>query len=166
MIESAPAPTPLRDRSGLKQLIKFCIVGASSTIIDKGSLWLLLNKLLPQMPWWVCSTISFCLAVSNGFFWNRRWTFRALGEGHSSAHQQYAKFVFTNAIGLILNLSITKLFLVLMTGQLLHQKNPSPNQVMLASLCAVPIVVFWNFAAAKYWTFRGTPDGPQEPASP
>jgi putative flippase GtrA len=156
MQESAGARNRLRGRAGFQQLIKFCIVGASSTVIDKGSLWVLLNKVLPQAPWWVCSTISFCLAVSNGFFWNRHWTFRAQGGSHAPAREQYMKFVATNAVGLGLNLGITKLFLVILSGQILHTTTaPSPTQVLFASLCAVPIVVFWNFTAAKYWTFRG-----------
>ena len=152
-VEASKSTSVLR-RSGVQQFAKFCIVGASSTVVDKGILWLLLNKLIPQAPWWVCSTISFCLAVSNGFFWNRRWTFKAQGEGHSSAKQQYVKFVATNLVGLILNLTFTKVFLVVLTGQLLHNTNPPPSYVMLASLCGVPFVVFWNFAAAKYWTFK------------
>ena len=139
-------------RGGIRQLIKFCIVGFSSTIVDKGSLWLLLKYALPQAPWWLSATISFCLGVTNGFTWNRLWTFRA--RGHASVHSQYSKFVLTNIVGLFLNLALTKVFLVLITGQVTHDQNPAPVVVIIASLCAVPIVVIWNFAAAKYWTFR------------
>lgn len=141
-------------RDGVQQLIKFCIVGATSTVLDKGVLWLLLNRVLPLAPWWVCSSLSFCLAVSNGFFWNRRWTFRAHGEGHESARRQYLKFFATNMVGLALNLGITKLFLIVFTGQFLHRANPAPMHVLIASLCAVPFVVVWNFTAARYWTFK------------
>ena len=102
----------------------------------------------------MCSIIAFCFGVSNGFLWNRFWTFRAQGEGHSSARHQYAKFVLSNLIGLLLNLTFTKLFLVVFTGQVLHNANPTPVQAMIASLCAIPFVVVWNFSAAKFWTFR------------
>lgn len=139
-------------RGGVRQLIKFCIVGLSSTIVDKGSLWLLLTYIIPQAPWWVSATISFCLGVTNGFTWNRLWTFRA--RHHASMHSQYSKFVLTNVVGLFLNLGLTKIFLVMLTGQVVHEQNPAPLLVITASLCAVPIVVIWNFAAAKYWTFR------------
>lgn len=139
-------------RSGVQQLIKFCVVGFSSTIVDKGLLYLLLSN-LPAVPWWICATISFCFGVTNGFFWNRHWTFKA--RGHGSFKAQYSKFFVSNLIGLALNLSFTKAFLVFFTGKISHGlENPDPKQVLIASLCAVPCVVVWNFAAAKFWTFK------------
>jgi len=151
------AKTPLHQRSGVRQLVKFCIVGLSSTIVDKGTLWLLTKPLqlltrLHWMPWWSWIVLTFCLGVTNGFIWNRRWTFRA--QGHGSAQAQYTKFFATNAVGLLLNLIITKLFLVFFTGQLAAAQNPDPNALLIANISAIPFVVIWNFSAAKYWTFR------------
>ena len=135
----------------MRQLIKFCIVGASSTVIDLGILKLLL-KFLPMLPWWVNASISFCFGVSNGFFWNRRWTF--VGQNSASTRTQYSKFFVTNVIGLGLNLLISKGFLILLTGQVSHAVNPSDNTILLAKLCAIPIVVIWNFGASRLWTFK------------
>ncbi len=151
--------TRLLQRNGLRELVKFCLVGASSMVIDKGSLWLLLNDLLPRAPWWISATISFGLAVTNGFVWNRRWTFRARGHARS-AQRQYGMFFASNLVGLLLNLGLTKLILVLFEGRLpdLGGDTPHASDVFVASVSAVPIVVIWNFAASKYWTFR-TPAG-------
>ena len=135
----------------MRQLIKFCIVGASSTVIDKGIQWILMG-LFPLVPWWIIQSVSFCFGVSNGFFWNRRWTFR--GQNKSSMRTQYSKFFVTNVIGWGLNLLITKGFLVLLTGKMVHATNPSRETVILASICAIPIVVIWNFGASRLWTFR------------
>src|SRR5579884_3342890 len=136
-----PTPALLR-RTGVRQLVKFCLVGASSTVIDKGVLWLLLNDLAPAVPWWASATVSFSLAVSNGFVWNRLWTFRA--RAHASASAQYTRFFAVNVVGL-----------VVFTGRLLHlEGNPDARTVLLASLSAVPFVTLWNFGASKYWTFR------------
>lgn len=155
---AAPTPKPaLHQRAGVRQLVKFCLVGASSTIIDKGTGYAMMlagKTLAPGVPWWIWTSISFCLGVSNGYFWNRRWTFQATGESHSSAGEQYRKFVLTNAVGYALNQGFTKLFLIGITGQVAHAQNPAPHLVTLASLCAVPIVVIWNFCAAKFWTFK------------
>jgi len=137
---------------GLRQFIKFCIVGASSTILDQGILWLLLTY-LPFFPWWLSKAISFCIAVSNGFYWNRHWTFRARDFG--KAHTQYSIFLFSNTIGLGLNLVVMKIILVILTGKLLHgDHNPDKIKVIIASVLAIPFVVGWNFMAAKHWTFR------------
>ena len=139
------------------QLVKFCIVGATSTVIDKGILWVLLSS-FPLVPWWFLQTISFCFGVSNGFFWNQRWTFKTHQSGSTRA--QYSKFFVTNVIGLGLNLLITKGFLILFTGKLFHVVAPPKNTVLIASLCAIPIVVIWNFSASRLWTFRA-PSTPQ-----
>lgn len=135
----------------MRQLIKFCIVGASSTVIDIGILALLL-KFFHFLPWWVSASISFCFAVSNGFFWNQRWTFRAKNIGSTRA--QYSKFFVTNVIGLGLNLLISKGFLILFTGEVSHATNPDDKSILLAKLCAIPLVVIWNFGASRLWTFR------------
>ena len=141
-------------RTGTRQLVKFCFVGASSTLIDKGTLWVLLS-VMPRTPWWISASMSFCLAVTNGFVWNRRWTFRARRYG--SLRAQYAMFVATNLVGLMLNLGLTKLFLIFFTGQLRHiGGNPKAIKVLIASLAAVPCVTLWNFVASKYWIFRPT----------
>ena len=135
----------------MRQLIKFCVVGLSSTIIDKGIFWVLLNA-FPLVPWWIMQIISFCFGVTNGFIWNQRWTFRAHNSGSTRA--QYSKFFVTNVIGLGLNLIMTKGFLYLFTGTLVHAVNPPKTTVLIASLCAIPLVVIWNFGASRLWTFR------------
>ncbi len=138
----------------MRQLIKFCLVGASSTVIDKGIQWILMG-LFPLVPWWIVQSISFCFGVSNGFIWNRRWTFK--GQNKSSARTQYSKFFATNVIGLGLNLLITKVFLFFFTGTWVFLVNPPPKTILLASLCAIPIVVIWNFGASRLWTFKAHP---------
>lgn len=134
----------------MRQLIKFCIVGASSTVIDL-SIYAFLLHTFPLLPWYISQTIAFCFGVTNGFIWNRLWTFQA----HKAAtRSQYPKFFATNVIGLALNLGLQKVFLILFTGQLLLVANPSPTTLILVKLCAIPIVVVWNFSAARFWTFR------------
>jgi len=137
-------------------LIKFCLVGASSAVVDNCTKWFLLNR-YPDVPWWLIATIGFCFGLTNGFFWNRHLTFRARDFG--SARSQYFKFAITNCVGLLLNLTITKMFLILLTQKLVHGENPEPRTVIFASILAIPFVAIWNFSAAKYWTFRA----PKEP---
>ncbi|HEV7732813.1 MAG TPA: GtrA family protein [Candidatus Binatia bacterium] len=156
---TSPRATKLLQRRGVQQLIKFCLVGATSTFIDKRTLWFLLNDGLPRAPWWVSATISFCLAVTNGFIWNSRWTFQSRNTSRST-RKQYGMFFTTNVVGLLLNLGLTNLILVMFADHLPYiGGNPHASDVLVASLSAVPIVVLWNFAASKYWTFRIPADG-------
>lgn len=140
----------------MQQLIKFCLVGASSTVIDKGIQRVLMLS-FPLWPWWFCQTISFCFGVTNGFFWNRRWTFQAQDFG--SSRLQYRRFVATNTVGWGLNLAFTKLFLFFLTNQWSFTVNPPANTVLAASLMAIPLVVIWNFSASRFWTFRAPKTG-------
>lgn len=137
------------NRPGLRQFIKFCIVGASSFAIDFGVSWFLTFHLY---LWWVLAkTISFSMAVTNGFFWNQRWTFQAVG--HRKGHEQYAMFFGVNVVGWALNLAIMKAVFFIGTGTWKGQ-HPTKPLFVAATLTAMVIVVFWNFFANKHWTFR------------
>jgi putative flippase GtrA len=150
---TASLATAIVQRRGVRQLVKFCLVGASSTVLDKGTLYLMVSRIAPNVPWWMSASMSFWLGVTNSFLWNRHWTFRA--RDHASAQAQYGRFLATNVVGLMLNLVMTKTLLVVVTGQLLVvNENPPPFDVLVASLLAVPCVTLWNFAASKYWAFR------------
>ncbi|GAB4469834.1 MAG: hypothetical protein OHK0029_42570 [Armatimonadaceae bacterium] len=160
------------ERPGIRQFVKFCIVGASSFVIDIGLLNLFFFKF--QWPLLIAKACSFLIAVANGFYWNRRWTFRAI-EGN--AGNQYGKFVLTNSIGLCLNLTIMTAAIVLATqlgfvhterniseiiGLLLSgesRKAFNPLTVNLATIVATGFVTIWNFLAAKFFTFRLPADG-------
>ena len=154
-------------RPGVRQLVKFVIVGASSTIIDFTLLNLL--HLKAGFPLAVAATFSFLVAVSNGFYWNRKWTFRA---SSGNAKKQGPLFLATNVVGWLLNLTIMTLALI--TASAMHlttvhesageivklialgqgKEAFSPLAVNAAKGCATIIVTAWNFSASKFITFK------------
>lgn len=132
-------------RKGIRQFIKFCIVGTSSTLIDF-SVANIAYYLLSVRPAALASVMGFCVAVCNGYFWNSRWTFRDREKG--PVHEEFLKFVLVNIIGAALNYSIVSLVL------LFDKSDPHPKLVFNgAKLLATGIVVFWNFYANRHWTF-------------
>jgi putative flippase GtrA len=141
---------PLLQRPGIQQFLKFCIIGFSSMLIDVG----VAKKLTYGLHWhWIIAqAISFSFAVTNGFIWNSMWTFRGLGAGKK--HEQYAKFVMVNIVGLVLNVLIMKLVFLVFTGELIHQGNPDEAHWNVAKAVAIVLVALWNFFANKHWTFR------------
>ncbi len=151
----------LLQRRGVRQFVKFCMIGFTSMIIDVGLFNLLVK--LADWHWMAAQVVSFLLAVTNGFIWNSLWTFRGLGSG--KRHEQYAKFVAVNIVGLALNFLIMKTMLFFMTGDIYHRENPSLVHLNVAKLVAVVFVAVWNFLANKYWTFHHKPEKPQESAS-
>jgi putative flippase GtrA len=148
-------------REGVRQFVKFLIVGASSTLIDTAIYLLLIEKLHLQshlgneeLGRLVAQSISFSFAVTNGFIWNNKWTFQS-----SSAHgrqKRYAKFVLTNLVGLSLNLVILHTVAEAVPASLsslLHHYLLDPEG-LIGKLVATAVVVFWNFTASKLWTFK------------
>src|SRR5437588_776639 len=113
----------LLQKPGVRQFVKFCIVGASSFAIDVGIAYLLHYHLF-KLPLLFANVISFCLAVTNGFFWNQRWTFRAVGQ--RKHHEQYVMFFGVNLIGLALNAGIVLFIAYSATGVWNPRETPRP----------------------------------------
>src|SRR5688572_18427285 len=84
-----------RPHLALRQFVKFCIVGASNFALDAGTAYVL--TYIVHLDWRVAATIAFIVGVSNSFFWNSRWTFRALDRARQS--QQYILFFCINVVG-------------------------------------------------------------------
>lgn len=126
----------------LKQFIKFGIIGATSTVIDFGILNLLV--IYGHFNVYLAATISFLVAVTNGFVWNSRFTFKVKrGEDFEQGTSiRYISYVLVNVVGLGLNLGIMYIFI-----DYFH------IWYNYAKLIAVFIVMFWNYGASRKWVF-------------
>jgi len=174
-VEPAPAGIPGIFRHRLvRQFIKFCIVGVSSTVLDVGLHYLLMFvvtwngvPLSELVGSWVLATLlgegspsreairdaAFAplkvpvviLAILNSFYWNRRWTFRVVGK--ENRHRQIVKFFIVALIGMGLNVLISSS---------LHAVIPASDKLSwaIATAVATVVVVFWNFTGQRLWTFR------------
>lgn len=146
----------LMHHPGLRQFVKFCIIGASGTVIDVSIARYLTFAV--HLNWIIAQTISFLVAVTNSYIWNSQWTFRGMGSGNR--HAMYIKFVGINAVGLLLNVLIMKSVFFAFTGHIINQGPPDPHQWNLAKGLAVVLVALWNFFANRKWTFKGEPEPP------
>jgi putative flippase GtrA len=161
-----PSPVSLINHKGVRQFVKFCIVGASSFAINAVALKLLYyNAHFAYIP---AMMMSFLIAVVNGFVFNRAWTFK--DQRGNSAGEQLGLFVAVNVVGLVLNtlISAAVMFALLQTmdhataqfSQVCHDMlfktkgSYPPLQVFIALVGATAVVVFWNFFANKKWTFK------------
>ncbi len=161
-------------RRGVRQFVKFCIVGGISTVIDLGLHWALMfwvtingellshlvgaqvwgllhpgvmptDKDLTNSSFAILKIVPVGLAILNSFFWNRKWTFRVLG--NEAVHKQVIKFYTIALIGMVLNVLISTGMFNVIPG---HPK----RSWAIASLIAMVVVVFWNFFGQKLWTFK------------
>jgi putative flippase GtrA len=123
-----------------KKIIKFGIVGFIGALIDFGVLLCLVE--IFQWPVLVANTLSFLLAVINGFIWNKYWTFRDTGQKHL---RQFLAFLLVSCVGLVLNLLLMK---ILINLGLFYA---------VAKVLIIIVVAVWNYLANNFFTFRDQP---------
>ena len=134
----------------LQRFTRFLAVGAIGTFLDFSLLSLLKALGFPTL---VANSLSFTVGVVNNFTWNRLWTF--VDAKQVGWHRQLAKFILVSLVGLALNNAIV-LMLETPLGQLLDH----PEYGYLpAKVIATGVVVFWNYFANRYWTFRSASAG-------
>jgi putative flippase GtrA len=135
-----------RVRHGLRrpanwfQLIRFSIVGATGYVINLAVYSTLVAAVgVHYVP---AAMLAFCVAVTNNFLWNRRWTFRAM-DGRATF--QAPRFLTVSLVALGFNL----LVLELLVGVIGVHEIPGQAAAVLA---ATPL----NFIGNKLWSFRQT----------
>ena len=160
----------ITQQPGVRQFVKFGIVGTSNSIINFGLSNLFHYKLAwPLVP---ALTMAFFLSVLNGFFWNRRWTFK---EARSKpAHTQSLQFLAVNMVAWLLSTTIVvsiiahfishghglfgdpEQFRRILSAVLTNsgKQEYGPWLFNGALLAATAVVVFWNFFANRFWTFK------------
>jgi putative flippase GtrA len=131
----------LAARRGVRQFLKFGIVGASGAAVSFVVFHSLIHFTLDLT---LAFSIGFILGGVNNYWWNRRWTFRS--QGH--AGKELAQFLSVSAMALVLGIIITKF----MDGRL----SPFPLRNSLIWLCGTVGGMGVNFFLNKYWTFRHT----------
>ena len=134
----------LRVRAGLRkphnwvQLVKFCAVGASGYVVNLSVFALCVEAI--GLHHLIGATVAFVVAVTNNFWWNRHWTFKAK---RGRAGFQAARF-FTVSVAAFL-FAATVLQLLVDVAKL-----PEVPSQAIAVIAATPL----NFIGNKMWSFR------------
>ncbi len=144
-----------RNRKEFKRFLKFMFVGAMGAIVDFGALNILAHVL--DVPVTIAGVISFTLAVTQNFLWNRYWTYP-----ESRAHPaipQYLQFFVINATALLIRVPILA-FLPQPFANFFENSlhtSASTSEVLgnnSALAVAVGIAMFWNFFINRFVTYR------------
>ena len=141
--------------SRLREFFRYAVVGLSSTVIDFG-----IFALLTDIGSWTplsANPVSFTLGVTNGFYWNRHWTFPRSRREAALGH--YARFVLVNRAGVLIDQSVLALALALGPMAGLDPRTAKWTGKVLS----IPFVAAWNFTVNARWTFRSRnlPDAAQ-----
>ena len=119
------------------QLFRFGLVGASGYVVN-----IVVFAILAEgvgVHHIGAAVAAFCVAVSNNFLWNRRWTFRATAGDPGS---QAARFLTVSVVALGVNLVLLELLVSTL------EVAEVPSQAIAVAI-AMPV----NFIGNKLWTF-------------
>jgi putative flippase GtrA len=141
--EVRPALTRARVSGALRrshnwlQLLKFCVVGASGYVVNLAVFSVLVKEF--DAHYLLAATVSYLVAVTNNYTWNRLWTFR-----HQRGHyaQQGMRFFVVSTTALGANLLI------------LHLLVTAGMAEIRAQAIAIVLVTPLNFLGNKLWSFR------------
>jgi putative flippase GtrA len=118
------------------QLAKFCVVGASGYAVNLAVFSLLVSW---GHHYSVAAAVSFLVAVTNNYTWNRLWTFRGQ-RGHIA--YQGLRFLVVALIALAANELILAALVAAGMGE------------VVAQAIAIALVTPINFIGNKLWSFR------------
>jgi putative flippase GtrA len=131
------------------QFAKFALTGFMNTVLDAGILNLLSYLTGIYSGTWivVLNSISFIIAVTNSYFWNKHWTF---ARADSAKAVEFLEFIGVGLVGLLLSNGI-----VYAVTTYVPTDGLSPALVEnLAKIVATAVVLFWNFAGFKFFVFK------------
>ena len=133
----------------LRQITKFTIVGGLNTFLDFAVLNFLIasSGIVAGLGFSFFKGISFLVAVTNSYFWNKYWTF----ESQTKKELEFVQFAVVSTIGFFINVGVAS-FIVNNIGV------PSAVSPTLwanfGALVAVAASLIWNFLGYKFIVFR------------
>jgi len=131
----------VQQRRGVRQFVKFGIVGASGFLVNL-VIFTLLQRVVPNHqaagPYYAIYSIAFLGGGVSNYFLNRVWTFRSTGH----AGKEAAQFLSVSVLALVVGLVVS----ALVAPWLGH----GHKTWFLATVSGIVV----NFFVNKYWTFR------------
>jgi len=130
---------------------KFMLVGALNTFIDLGILNILIwFSGIVAGPWYsVFKGISFLVATTNSYFWNKHWTFRK--RERIFAPGEFSKFLVVTIIGFSINVGIASVVVNIIGPQFGLGAKMWAN---VGAFTAVLVAWIWNFFGSKFIVFK------------
>jgi len=126
-------------RRGIKEFFKFAFVGLIGTFINIIILYLLTECF--GIYYLFSAVISFIVAMTNNFVWNKIWTF---GEKiNLNLKQKYLKFSLVSITALMINLFFLYVFTDIFG-----------IYYIISQILAIGISLIINFFGNKFWTFK------------
>ncbi|MCZ0940739.1 MAG: GtrA family protein [Caldilineaceae bacterium] len=149
-----PLTMGISRRKETLRFVKFAVVGALGALTDF-SILIILVEVAGVVPV-VASGFGFSAAVLQNFLLNRWWTFPE--SRIQSKRRQILKFALVSVVGLGINLVIFEYVDQSLRNMWIDILSSSEMgfraSYIFAKLFSIGVVLFWNFAANRLWTFK------------
>ncbi len=138
----------------LLQIAKFSAVGGLNTLLDLGvlnGLIVLAGQSTAHGVWYsVFKSISFIVANTNSYFWNKYWTF---GSTPGVNVREFGQFFAVSIVGFGINVAVASLVVNVMAPL----GGASPERwANVGALVATIAALIWNFLGYKFIVFKRT----------
>jgi len=132
------------------QIVRFAEVGVLNTFIDFGILNLLiwLTGITGGLAIAPLNAISFLVACTNSYFWNKFWTFEKEG---TVTRKEFTQFLVISGIGIGINTGIVVAGTSLISPLLGFSPGAWAN---LIKVLATAVSMIWNFLGYKFIVFK------------
>jgi putative flippase GtrA len=131
----------LTARRGVRQFVKFGIVGASGFLVNL-IVFTVLQKLVPNharsLEYNIIYSVAFLSGGVSNYYFNRIWTFRSTGHAVREGAKFLSVSVVSLAVGLLVSAAVSPLL------------GHGHKTWFVANVCGI----FINFFLNKYWTFK------------
>ena len=132
------------------QAAKFFLVGTLNTFIDLGVLnfFIWVSGITKGIFYAIFKAISFLVATTNSYFWNKFWTFE---KKEVPRPKEFLKFLVVTAIGLLINVGVASFVVNIIGPQF------GISEKIWATIGAIVAAFFaflWNFLASKLIVFK------------
>lgn len=132
------------------QFAKYATVGFANTAVDFGVLNFLmwLTKIYSGKEIFFLNSISFLVAVTHSYAWNKLWTFRAK---EKDITEQFLQFLAVTLIGLLINGGIVYMITTWLSPMFGLSAIAWAN---VAKVVATAVSLVWNFIGYKFIVFK------------
>lgn len=135
----------------IMQFVKFVVIGFINTALDFAilNLEMWMFSIYAGWPIIIFNVVSFAIASTNSFIWNRLWTFKV--KSGEKVAMQYLQFIIVTAIGMGINSSIVYLGTTVVGPHFGLHPQLWANVVKVFATC---ISLIWNFFGYKFVVFK------------
>ncbi len=97
-------------------------------------------------------TVSFVIAFTNSYFWNKYWAFEASSSTVKKS-TEFIKFVIVNIVGAFINVGFASFIIFFVTPRFGFSQLAWNN---IAAVIAAAVTLIWNFIGFRLIVFRST----------